>query len=844
FTILFLLAWAVYASLCGQEVLQRGNALSTIPLTTSYDSGEYYDPCPIRLFSDDDYGLLALCQFLGTDRGMQISDPFRLLPEGKHGLFIGIATPGQEVSFRREEVEYFAGKGNVVILLTSSDGSHDFLASLDLCFATSQASKDAPRPLQALSEEWHAWNDEKTVFVRQTTNDGRIVVIGDSFAFCQKRFVAGNRELLNELLSSFPLELKAARVIQRKRYIRGDGKAIYGASSKRLPFPREHDPAFAPALTDSNDKETYLMTQQEFFSDERYYEEASTENSEFHNMMRVRTYDTFVAPDQQNPSAWHFAIWPSSERRLVPEPDFHAPGYKLMRVSTLFKPGVPEDKALLASISPDSRLIDICVRRVELKNPKESELERRVSERRSEVAQLEEEANPRVLLRLPWGQKSKTKQLEQARSALADEEAELQKVKVLNGRPDLERLEAVITNVGIAVLADDLDNFRVETTPSLSELEGCAFVYTIAYRTDYLRSDLREFKEDLFPDEMTISEWRRENQRAGVLPCPVPSHEAEALQRLANTRRPPWLVKSKNSPQSGEAYFPPIIVDALNGKDVAVKPLLQALTRDLNGYRDAIIQLKDEFNTFSEAMVYWRSGVCRHRARTSYMILNCLGIPARLVVSRSHAFVEVLVPKGDKGFWTQVNFGGGFGDDDMELFPQVTLPMSASVPGEAGGNGNVNGGLPAPSGAPSPGGLTFPPPTPPPPLWQILFAVFGALLALGAIAYGLIWYLRRHAKGNPETRIPMSSVTDFMLSQSEILDYDLQRGEYRGALLAVLETMLPRLSEMHRQRFSRIAENIKRKSSVSQEEYLRITDDLWKCEEESSMQSPETGGKM
>jgi len=200
------------------------------------------------------------------------------------------------------------------------------------------------------------------------------------------------------LLNLIQSPVKAVRIIQRKRYIRSDGQAIHADSGCQLPIAQELDPAFAPAMSDSNDKKTYEMTQQEFFSMEKYCEPPSDDNSTYRNMMRVRVYDNFVSPDKNNPQAWHFAINDTTEKLLSPTPNFTSPYYKILRVSTILKPGVPINRALLAGISPDSKLLDICVRAVGLKNPKEQEIEARIRQMEAEISDLEKEANPRFSL--------------------------------------------------------------------------------------------------------------------------------------------------------------------------------------------------------------------------------------------------------------------------------------------------------------------------------------------------------------------------------------------------------------------------------------------------------------
>ncbi|MBQ7177594.1 MAG: hypothetical protein IJS08_09280, partial [Victivallales bacterium] len=723
-----------------------------------------------------------------------------------------------------------------------------------------------PRKLNALSAEWHYWNDEHTVIWRNFgTHKGKLILVGDSYAFCKKRLQSGNKETLERMLELVEHKVKAVRIVQRDRYRHPIGRFIWcppewEANKNKIPFPREYDPAFAPAMSDSNDKKTYEMTQQEFFSMEKYSEPPSKENSDFDNMMRVRVYDDFISPNKDNDKAWHFAIKDAEEKKLEITPDFKGPGYKIMRVKTLFHPDVAREKALLASISPESKMLNICVYSVGLKDPREQELEAKVSAHLREMEDLQdlplenedgEESFGSTIFQDPLTRTLKNrknkekneerrkrnaekekenaerrKKREQMQAMIDEENGELQKIKALNGRPDIDRLEKRISGVKISVFADSLHNFRIETKPELNKLQGHAFVYDIAYRTDYLRSDMREFKEDLIPSDMKIAEWRRRNEDAGFLPCVVP-HEAEAIKRLANAKRHAWFArKSKANVIAGSAYMPQVVIDAINGKDVPVKTILSALTQELTGYKDAPIPLRDEFNSFTEAMTYWRSGVCRHRARTGFMILNAIGIPARLVVSRSHAFVEIYVPV-EKGFWTQVDFGGGLGEDYMDMFPEITQFTFPNIPGIPipGGLSSGGGGAAGAGGAAeaTSGLLT---------IWPIIIGIFCILILVMLI----IWIVGHYRQNSVDARIPVTSLTDFMLSQSEILNYDLERGEFRGAALTLLDAIVPTLPLDRQVQFKGIHDDLLKGKSFTKQEYNILAKQL--LEARSAQEAP------
>ena len=804
-------------------------------LETVFDSGEYNDPCPIRLFADDDYGLKALFQYFMDNGFPQISSPYQLFPKGMNALFIGIISPKQDFDINAEELLEFASQGNIAIVLTSQQHSNGMLKTLGLAFddiAPSDMSSTDIRSIKKLKQEWQYWNEEHTIVWRKCDEKGRIIVIGDSFAFSQKRFFGGNNTVLSQLLKLFPDSIEALRIIQRKRYVQDGNRAIFSSSYQKIQVPPEDDPAFAPAFTDSNNEKKYKMTQQEFFSLERYYELPSTENSEYQNMMRVRTYDSFVAPDVGNSKAWHFVIRSPQETELKATPDFTTSGYKIMKVATMFKPNIPPEQALLASISPDSRLLSIQIQKAAVKDPREQEIEARVSSQRRKVEQLQDGMKRKSsnfgLFQRPNSQEdAKGKILLEEQTLLFDEEAELKRIKVQNGRPDIDNLGSIVPDVHCKVYSDSLHNFRVETNPPVKTFTGYAFVYHIAYRDDYLRNDTREFKANLIPADLTISQWQLMNELSGIHPCQV-SHEKEALKRLANGRRHEWFYKSKSPKQVGKEYLPKIISDALNGKDVKVRPLLTALTEDLTQYNDTIIQLKDEFNTFTEAMVYWRNGVCRHRARTGFMILNNIGIPARLVTTRSHAFVEIFVPTDHGGFWTQVNFGGGFGNEGDSLFPNIKLPVAYITPTP------VPVPSPTPSEAPavqpsSPASNTTTQPQLPKNQDGLLFVLFKILIyiSLGVMAIimivlAIIWILTLASQRHQDNRIPVTSLTDFMLSQSEILDHDLKHGEFRGVALTLLEAILPRLPTSTKDNYQQLYNDLQKKDKFSRKEYLAL----------------------
>ena len=829
---LSILSSMIFADTTVQSQLSKAE-LNKTELKTFFESGEYFDPCQIRLFADDDYGLKALFQFLNDKISPLISDPYKLLPMGTNAMFIGIISPEQNFDINAEELIDFAKQGNMAIILTNQKHSNNMLQELEVEFFD-LASGDI-RSFKVINQEWQYWNEEHTIVWRKFGEKGLIIVIGDSFALSQKRLLGGNDTILAQLMNLYTDTIQAIRIIQRKRYVQNDGRAIFSSSYQNIPLIQEHDPAFAPAFTDSNDEKTYKMTQQEFFSMEKYYELPSTEESEYKNMMRVRTYDSFVAPDDGNTKAWHFAIRSPQETELKTTPDFTASGYKEMKVATMFKPDIPPEKALLASISPDSRLLSIQIQKAAVKDPREQEIEARVRYQRRKVEQLQagmkkNSSNFGLFQRRNSQEDAKVKILLEEQTLLYDEESELKRIKTLNGRPDIDNLGDIMPDVNCKVYSDSLHNFRVETKPPVKTFTGYAFVYHIAYRDDYLRNDTREFKANLIPPDLTISQWRLMNELSGIHPCHVP-HEKEALKRLANGRRPEWFYGSKSPDQVGKEYLPQIAIDALNGKDVKVRPLLTALTKDLTQYKDTIIQLKDEFNTFTEAMVYWRSGVCRHRARTGFMILNSIGIPARLVTTRSHAFVEIFVPTDHGGFWTQVNFGGGFGDNGDSLFPEVMLPVALITPTPVPASPTSPSESPVVQPPPpipnhpstqQPPGAQNPPPEPTLTLLEVLLYIFFGIIIVLMIMLVIIYFFRLAAQRHQDNRIPVTSLTDFMLSQSEILDYDLKQGEFRGAALTLLEAILPRLPTSTKDNFQQLYDDLQNTDKVSRKEYLAL----------------------
>jgi len=169
--------------------------LSEVELLQSHDSGEYYDPCLIRLFATDDFGLDTLFTFLRDKYTPQFSSPYRLLPRATDTLFIGIAPPDQAISFAAEELRDYANLGNTAILLTQQDSAASWLHELGVQYASS-SSKTNPRPFSIDGKDWHYLNDDHTIIWSEYDKNGKIIIIGDSFAFANRRFNAGNKQIL------------------------------------------------------------------------------------------------------------------------------------------------------------------------------------------------------------------------------------------------------------------------------------------------------------------------------------------------------------------------------------------------------------------------------------------------------------------------------------------------------------------------------------------------------------------------------------------------------------------------------------------------------------------------
>ena len=86
----------------------------------------------------------------------------------------------------------------------------------------------------------------------------------------------------------------------------------------------------------------------------------------------------------------------------------------------------------------------------------------------------------------------------------------------------------------------------------------------------------------------------------------------------------------------------------------------------------------------------------------------------------------------------------------------------------------------------------------------------------------IIYFFRLAAQRHQDNRIPVTSLTDFMLSQSEILDYDLKQGEFRGAALTLLEAILPRLPTSTKDNFQQLYDDLQNTDKVSRKEYLAL----------------------
>ncbi|MBI5501482.1 MAG: hypothetical protein HY907_14650 [Deltaproteobacteria bacterium] len=128
--------------------------------------------------------------------------------------------------------------------------------------------------------------------------------------------------------------------------------------------------------------------------------------------------------------------------------------------------------------------------------------------------------------------------------------------------------------------------------------------------------------------------------------------------------------------------------------------------------------------TAYEELALGHVGLCRHRAYAFVVTAQWLGIPARMPVSRLHAWVEVLAPvPGDDGprwLWRRVDLGGAYGETDEELaevpahvprqadpfpWPRGTQPTPAAA--TPGATPAATGSTPA---GPPPGSGATPPP--------------------------------------------------------------------------------------------------------------------------------------
>ncbi|MBI5486051.1 MAG: transglutaminase domain-containing protein [Deltaproteobacteria bacterium] len=140
--------------------------------------------------------------------------------------------------------------------------------------------------------------------------------------------------------------------------------------------------------------------------------------------------------------------------------------------------------------------------------------------------------------------------------------------------------------------------------------------------------------------------------------------------------------------------------------------------------------------TAYEELALGRVGLCRHRAYAFVVTAQWLGIPARMPVSRLHAWVEVLVPvPGDGGprwLWRRIDLGGAYGETDEELadvpahVPSLADPLpwprgaqptpTVATPGATpAAPGTTPGGPPPGAGAtPDPGAASATAPGAPP----------------------------------------------------------------------------------------------------------------------------------
>ena len=530
------------------------------------------------------------------------------------------------------------------------------------------------------------------------------------------------------------------------------------------------------------------MTQNYYFLSERYYADGE-EIRDWKSMMRVRAYDDFSPPDENNPAEWHFSISdPRSEPVKIA--DRVPAGFKKIRIQTGLTRDAPSGRITLASLAPESRLLNVNVHAVEVRDERrEAGLAQKIKDLTAASSSQQQKVDYLAWLSLVKPPEKKTKPVA---DSVKVREAEIQKlqqeydaVKERNRWIGKGRPGEIIPDAQVLILRDRLNNWTARVRP-----EGSAafVIYEVAVPEIYLRRDERDFNDRLIPDHLSVKELCREQRRCGVNPSPVPQHEKDALKRLIGQKRFPWFQQGKAPVGS---YLPPCVERALKGEDVPVKDLFSTLSDYARReFKDTDVFMKDEFGSFNEAMLYWKAGVCRHRARLGYMILNTLGIAARCVTTREHAYVEVYLPgvNHGKGGWTYLDFGGGPGaempDMPIEIIPASSSASGASAPGHS---------APLPSAGPS--GMPSVPASGIDLLLRVVTIVVFLFCVIVLMFYvlRLLLFLLRLLRQEGQLRLPVPFEGDFMASLETILADEMNKQEFASAALILMDAAIPLL---------------------------------------------------
>lgn len=188
--------------------------------------------------------------------------------------------------------------------------------------------------------------------------------------------------------------------------------------------------------------------------------------------------------------------------------------------------------------------------------------------------------------------------------------------------------------------------------------------YRVAFNSENYLVPLgsANFKKDLFPDSLTVRDVARRSAGlvGGISVGGISNEERATIRALLHAERAP-----------GVPYLPPALSQLDAGGDMKLSEFYQVLSDFFADFHDEGIALIDEYDSFTEAMLFHHAGVCRHRARSGYLIATYFGLPVRLIVSTNHAFLEAGIPDDGKTDWVQVNLGGGAGADTMASFIQA-----------------------------------------------------------------------------------------------------------------------------------------------------------------------------